>query len=68
MESPQVWICILIPRDGACQQESGCGGTGVVIFVGVLVVYGLYASGAATSYQAMNEEKHPESAQHIGDW
>jgi len=39
-----------------------------VIFVGVLVVYGLYARQEQQQVaQTRNEEKHPEPAQHIGD-
>ena len=41
---------------------------GVVIVVGVLVVYGLYARREQQQVaQTENEEKHPESAQGIGD-
>src|SRR6202045_2265822 len=41
---------------------------GVVVVVGVLVVYGLYARREQQQVaQTQNEEKHPESARSIGD-
>src|SRR5580704_12317769 len=49
-------------------KKVGVAVLGVVIFVGVLVVYGLYARQEQQEVtQAMNEEKHPESARRIGD-
>src|SRR5258707_14554572 len=43
-------------------------GGGVVVVVGVLVVYGLYARREQQQVaQMQNEERHPESARSIGD-
>ena len=56
------------PATARISKKVGVAVLGVVIFVGVLVVYGLYARQEQQQVtQAMNEEKHPESAQHIGD-
>jgi type IV secretory pathway VirB10-like protein len=56
------------PPTARVSKKVGVAVLGVVIFVGVLVVYGLYARQEQQQVaQARNEEKHPEPAQHIGD-
>jgi type IV secretory pathway VirB10-like protein len=56
------------PPTARISKKVGVAVLGVVIFVGVLVVYGLYARQEQQQVaQAMNEEKHPEPAQHTGD-
>jgi type IV secretory pathway VirB10-like protein len=56
------------PPTARISKKVGVVVLGVVVFVGVLVVYGLYARQEQQQVeQAKNEEKHPESAQHIGD-
>jgi type IV secretion system protein VirB10 len=56
------------PPTARISKKVGAVVLGVVIFVGVLVVYGLYARQEQQQVaQAKNEEKHPESARHIGD-
>jgi len=48
-------------------KKVGAAVLGVVIFVGVLVVYGLYARREHQQVaEIKNAEKHPESARHIG--
>src|SRR5712664_4659940 len=49
-------------------KKVGVAVLGVVVFAGVLVMYGLYARQEQQQVaQAKNEEKHPESARRIGD-
>ena len=56
------------PPTARISKKVGVAVLGVVIFVGVLVVYGLYARQEQQQVaQTRNEEKHPEPAQHIGD-
>jgi type IV secretory pathway VirB10-like protein len=56
------------PPTARISKKVGAGVLGIVVFVGVLVVYGLYARQDQQQVaQAKSEEKHPESAQHIGD-
>jgi len=56
------------PATARISKKVGVAVLGVVVFVGVLVVYGLYTRQEQQQVaQAMNEEKHPESAQHVGD-
>jgi type IV secretion system protein VirB10 len=56
------------PPTARISKKVGVAVLGVVAFVGVLVVYGLYARQEQQLVaQAKNEEKHPESARHIGD-
>jgi type IV secretion system protein TrbI len=56
------------PATARISKKVGAVVLGVVVFVGVLVVYGLYTrQEQQQAAQAKNEEKHPESAQHIGD-
>jgi type IV secretory pathway VirB10-like protein len=56
------------PPTARISKKVGVAVLGVVLFVGVLVVYGLYARREQQQVaQAMNEEKHPESARRIGD-
>jgi hypothetical protein len=56
------------PPTARISKKVGVAVLGVVVFVGVLVVYGLYARQEQQQVaQAKNEEKHPESARHIGD-
>jgi type IV secretory pathway VirB10-like protein len=56
------------PATARISKKVGVAVLGVVVFVGVLVVYGLYARQEQQQVaQAMNEEKHPESAQQVGD-
>jgi len=56
------------PQTARISKKVGVAVLGVVIFVGVLVVYGLYARQEQQQVaQAKNDEKHPEPAQHIGD-
>jgi len=56
------------PPTARISKKVGIAVLGVVVFVGVLVVYGLYARQEQQQVaQAKNEEKHPESARHIGD-
>jgi type IV secretory pathway VirB10-like protein len=56
------------PPTARISKKVGVAVLGVVIFVGVLVVYGLYARQEQQQVaQVRNEEKHPEPAQHIGD-
>jgi type IV secretory pathway VirB10-like protein len=56
------------PPTARISKKVGVAVLGVVIFVGVLVVYGLYARQEQQQVaDARNEEKHPEPAQHIGD-
>jgi type IV secretion system protein VirB10 len=56
------------PPTARISKKVGAAVLGIVVFVGVLVVYGLYARQDQQQVaQAKSEEKHPESAQHIGD-
>src|SRR5258708_6662183 len=56
------------PPTARISKKVGVAVLGVVLFVGVLVVYGLYARREQQQVaQAMNEEKHPEPAGRIGD-
>ena len=56
------------PPTARISKKVGVAVLGVVVLVGVLVVYGLYARREQQQVaQAMNEEKHPESARRIGD-
>jgi type IV secretory pathway VirB10-like protein len=56
------------PQTARISKKVGVAVLGVVVFVGVLVVYGLYARQEQQQVaQARNDEKHPEPAQHIGD-
>ena len=56
------------PPTARISKKVGLAALGVVLFVGVLVVYGLSARREQQQVaQAMNEEKHPESARRIGD-
>jgi len=69
MESPSGLDLHPVPPPTArISKKVGVAVLGVVLFVGVLVVYGLYARREQQQVaQAMNEEKHPESARRIGD-
>lgn len=56
------------PPTARISKKVGVAVLGVVVAVGVLVVYGLYARRAQQqAAQTQNEEKHPESARRIGD-
>src|SRR5208337_5435518 len=56
------------PRTARVSKKVGMAVLAIVVLVGVLVVYGLYARREQQQVaQAMNEEKHPESARNIGD-
>jgi type IV secretory pathway VirB10-like protein len=56
------------PPTARISKKVGVVVLGVVLFVGVLVVYGLYARRVQQQVaQIQNEEKHPESARQIGD-
>ena len=56
------------PLTARISKKVGLAVLGVVLFVGVLVVYGLSARREQQQVaQAMNEEKHPESARRVGD-
>src|SRR5271168_1259815 len=56
------------PPTARISKRVGVAVLGVVVVVGVLVVYGLYARREQQQVaQAQNEEKHPESARSIGD-
>ncbi len=56
------------PPTARISKKVGLAVLGVVLFVGVLVVYGLSARREQQQVaQAMNEEKHPESARRVGD-
>jgi type IV secretory pathway VirB10-like protein len=56
------------PPTARISKKVGAAVLGIVVFVGVLVVYGLYARQDQQQVaQEKSEEKHPESAQHIGD-
>ena len=56
------------PPTARISKKVGLAVLGVVLFVGVLVVYGLSARREQQQVaQAMNEEKHPESARQVGD-
>ena len=51
------------PTTARISKKVGVAVLGVVVVVGVLVVYGLYARQEQQQVaQTMNEEKHPESA------
>ena len=54
------------PGTARISKKVGVAAIGVAIFVGVLVVYGLYAR-KEQQQRAQNEEKRPESARRIGD-
>ena len=56
------------PTTARISKKVGVAVLGVVVVVGVLVVYGLYARREQQQVaQTTNEEKHPESARSIGD-
>ena len=56
------------PVTARISKKVGIAVLGLVALVGVLVVYGLYARRQQQQVdQARNEEKHPESAQKVGD-
>jgi len=56
------------PPTARISKKVGLAVLGVVLFVGALVVYGLSARREQQQVaQAMNEEKHPESARQVGD-
>jgi type IV secretion system protein VirB10 len=56
------------PPTARISKKVGVAVLGVVVLVGVLVVYGLYARREQQQVaQTKNEEKRPESARHIGD-
>ena len=56
------------PPTARISKKVGVAVLGVVVVVGVLVVYGLYARREQQQVaQTQNEEKHPESARSIGD-
>ena len=56
------------PPTARISKKVGVAVLGVVVVVGVLVVYGLYARREQQQVaQTKNEEKHPESARSIGD-
>jgi type IV secretion system protein VirB10 len=56
------------PPTARISKKVGMAVLGVVVVVGVLVVYGLYARREQQQVaQTKNEEKRPESARHIGD-
>jgi type IV secretory pathway VirB10-like protein len=56
------------PPTARISKKVGLAVLGVVVAVGILVVYGLYARREQQQVaQTRNEEKHPESARHIGD-
>src|SRR5437016_743309 len=56
------------PPTARISKKVGVVVLGVVLFVGVLVVYGLYARREQQQVaQTQSEEKHPESARQIGN-
>jgi len=56
------------PPTARISKKVGMAVLGVVVVVGILVVYGLYARREQQQVeQTKNEEKHPESARRIGD-
>ena len=56
------------PPTARISKKVGAAVLGVVVVVGVLVVYGLYARREQQQVaQTKSEEKHPESARRIGD-
>ena len=56
------------PATARISKKVGMAVLGVVVVVGVLVVYGLYTRRQQQQVdQAMNEGKHPEPARRIGD-
>ena len=56
------------PPTARISKKVGAAVLGVVVVVGVLVIYGLYARREQQQVaQTQNEEKHPESARSIGD-
>ena len=56
------------PATARISKKVGIAVLGVVVIVGVLVVYGLYARREQQQVdQAKNEEKHPEPARRVGD-
>jgi type IV secretion system protein VirB10 len=56
------------PPTARISKKVGAAVLGVVVFVGALVVYGLYARREQQQVaETRNEEKHPESARRIGD-
>ena len=56
------------PTAARISKKVGMAVLGVVVVVGVLVVYGLYARREQQQVvETKNEEKHPESARSIGD-
>jgi len=56
------------PPSARISKKVGMAVLGVVVVVGILVVYGLYARREQQQVeQTKNEEKHPESARRIGD-
>src|SRR5260370_28668014 len=56
------------PPTARISKKVGVAVLGVVLVVGVLVVYGLYARREQQQVaQMQNEEKHPESARSMGD-
>src|SRR6516164_823154 len=56
------------PATARISKKVGMAVLGVVVFVGILVVYGLYARREQQQMdRARNEEKHPESARQVGD-
>src|SRR5258707_10924521 len=56
------------PPTARISKKVGAAVLGVVVVVGILVVYGLYARREQQQVeQSKNEEKHPESARRIGD-
>jgi type IV secretory pathway VirB10-like protein len=56
------------PTTARISKKVGVAVLGVVVVVGALVVYGLYARQEQQQVaQTTNEEKHPESARNIGD-
>jgi len=56
------------PPTARISKKVGAAVLGVVVLVGVLVVYGLYARREQQQVaQTKSEEKHPESARRIGD-
>ena len=56
------------PPTARISKKVGVAVLGVVVAVGVLVVYGLYARREQQQVaQTQNEEKHPESARSVGD-
>jgi len=56
------------PATARISKKVGMAVLGVVVLVGILVVYGLYARREQQQVdRARNEEKHPESARQVGD-